>query len=89
MCVAYRDAVNEDKKRQHLQLDNNSLKLKYSSSDGRIGKTGNLINDKTSSLDPFPVRTYSCHTPYTVSLDKLTDLSIKGVRWIVLPAWTW
>ena len=73
-----RDALNEDRKRDSLKLDNSGIKLKTSSSDGKVKKTG-ILEDKRRSLDPVPHRAYSCHLPYAQSLEKITDCSVKGV----------
>lgn len=77
--VLHRDAVNEDKRKDHLKLDNTGIKLKTSSSDGKVRKSG-IFEDQSKDLDPFPLRAYSCHLPYaTRSLEKITDCSVKGV----------
>ena len=69
---------------ERLKLDNSpTIRLKTSKSDGKvgIGKTSTLGNGNGG--DPIQNRTQSCHVPFAVSLDRLTDrltdISVKGV----------
>ena len=71
----YRDAVNEDKKKVLLKLDNSSRKLKTCSSEGKIGKS---FEGRSSKLGD-PRRTYSYNAPFASSLERIADCSIKGV----------
>lgn len=78
----YRTAVMDDKKKEFLRLDNSSLKLKTCSSDGKIGKLKTSIEDKSENVNPFPYRAHSCHVPFATSLERITDLSVKGVSYV-------
>lgn len=75
----HRDAVNEDKRKELLKLDNTAIKLKTSSSDGRIRKSGTFVEDNNSYLDSLQSRAQSCHVPFATSLERIADCSIKGV----------
>ena len=84
ICSKYREAVNEDKRREQLKLDKSVNRLKPCSSEGRIGQTATLQSGKISpSLlsdeDDRPIRAYSCHIPYSTQLQKIADVSSKGV----------
>ena len=68
----FRDAVREDQKKELLRLDKGVVRLKTSKSDGKIDKTS-YENGSIQS------RTYSCHVPFASALERVADVSIKGV----------
>ena len=68
-----RNAVKDDKRKEFLKLDNALIKLKTSSSDGKVDKSRSIAEET------IPYRAHSCHIPYTTSIDRITDFSVKGV----------
>lgn len=72
VLIIGRDAVSQDKKRQNLKLDNSPvMRLKTSISDGKVGMS--LLRGERN------LKTQSCHIPFATSLERLADISVKGV----------